>query len=176
MSNTIELEEHNDVNRTYDKNFSDISSLSDEEWESKKTKQERKERKEKKAKKEKEERELLEYTRQQKEIFDERLTMIIRAYKDQWIYVVEGNYYWDTNYARQKRLEIASYELVKEEEKIIKKQEVDRMANRWMDMKPCIRCKQHLDFGNRSNYCECCLLDVDADLDEFTEFSIYFKN
>ena len=104
----------------------------------------------------------LEKSDKQEEIFDERLTMIIRAYRDEWIYVVEGTY-WDTIYARKKR--------VKEEE-----QELDKMANRWMDMNPCKRCNEHIDFGNRSNFCECCLLTVDIDLLEFTGFSIYFKN
>ena len=117
----------------------------------------------------------LEKSDKQKEIFDERLTMIMRAYRNQWIYVVEETY-WDTNYARQKRLEIASYEPVKKEEQLKRIQEVDKIANRWMEMNKCQGCKEYLDFGNRSNFCEICLLDINANLNDFTGFSCYFKN
>ena len=103
------------------------------------------------------------------EMCDERLTMIMRAYRDQWYYIVEGTY-WDTIWARKKREENVSSQPAKEQ------QEVDKMANQWMDMNKCQRCKENIDFGNRSNFCEICLLTVEIELDEFTGFSCYFKN
>ena len=159
-------------------NFQNVKPESEEDDGFTIVRNKKKEDKKEKTRKEQAQIEYMVELRPQYEEYLERLDKIKHAYGEEWIYIVQGNEYWDCDEARDKRRKESLRDPIREAEaRISARQEIygysdddcetdivsivennqQKIINSW-NKQICRNCQEN-DERDNSNWCDDCLME-----------------